>query len=128
MADSKLLNESWYKDNILLQELRGERAQSGSDSNHSLAIFEGNVYDTFSELAALLIQKHRDYGPSNIGNAPGGPINGLRVRIHDKTARINNLYDNNLTPSNEPFEDAWKDLANYAAIGLMVVRGQWPTK
>ena len=34
--------------------------------------------------------KHKDYGPKNIAEAPGGALNGLRVRIHDKIARINN--------------------------------------
>ena len=39
----------------------------------------------------LLVKKHNDYGPSNISDAPGGPLNGLSVRLHDKVARLNNL-------------------------------------
>jgi len=45
--------------------------------------------------------------------------------MHDKLARINNLTDNNLTPENEPLEDSFKDMANYAIIGLLVLRGKW---
>jgi hypothetical protein len=87
--------------------------------------FELDVWETYDELAELLLTKHKDYGPKNISDSPGGPINGLRVRMHDKLARINNLTDNNLTPENEPLEDSFKDMANYAIIGLLVLRGKW---
>lgn len=89
--------------------------------------FEVALWDTVDELAELLLKKHNDYGPLNIAQSPGGPINGLRVRMWDKLARINNLYDNGKTAENESFEDSWKDLANYAIIGLLVLRGYWPT-
>lgn len=89
--------------------------------------FEADVAEIADELALLLIRKHRDYGPKNISHSPGGPLNGLRVRIWDKIARINNLLDNPTDkPIYEPLEDSFKDLANYAIIGLMVQRGQWP--
>jgi hypothetical protein len=91
-------------------------------------VFEDNVWDTYNELATLLLKKHADYGPLNIALAPGGAINGLRVRMHDKLARVNHLVDNNATPENESLEDSFKDLANYAIIGLMVLRGQWPNE
>ena len=87
--------------------------------------FELDVCETYDELAELLLTKHKDYGPKKISDSPGGPINGLRVRMHDKLARINNLTDNNLTPENEPLEDSFKDMANYAIIGLLVLRGKW---
>lgn len=87
--------------------------------------FDLNVWSTYDELAMLLLKKHRDYGPKNISESPGGPVNGLRVRMHDKLARINNLIDNNREPENESLEDSFKDMANYAIIGLLVLRGQW---
>lgn len=87
--------------------------------------FEYEVGLTFQELLDLLLSKHKDYGPKNIADAPGGAINGLRVRMHDKLARINNLYDNNSNPRHESLEDSFKDMANYAIIGLLVLRGQW---
>lgn len=89
--------------------------------------FEEDVRIIYDELMSILLKKHRDYGPKNIANAPGGAINGLRVRIHDKTARINNLYDNirDMAPENESFEDSFKDLANYAIIALLVLRDKW---
>jgi hypothetical protein len=52
-------------------------------------------------------------------------INGLRVRMHDKLARINNLYGSALQPEHESLEDSFKDMANYAIIGLLVLRGEW---
>ena len=87
--------------------------------------FIKNVVTTFQELQDLLISKHKDYGPKNISDSPGGPINGLRVRMHDKLARINNLVDNNKNPEHESLEDSFKDMANYAIIGLLVLRGKW---
>ena len=128
MADSKLLNESWFKNNTYLQEKYREAEESRVNHRSSFTQFEHDVYQTFTELAELLIKKHKDYGPGNIGEAPGGAMNGLRVRMHDKLARINNLYEKNAEPENEPFEDAFKDIANYGIIGLMVLRGRWPNK
>ena len=87
--------------------------------------FEHNVAKTFQELVDLLLSKHKDYGPKNISDSPGGPVNGLRVRMHDKLARINNLVDSGNNPEHESLEDSFKDMANYAIIGLLVLRGEW---
>ena len=88
--------------------------------------FELDVYEISDELLNLLLSKHKDYGPLNIAKSPGGPINGLRVRMWDKIARINHLVDNGAEAEHESLEDSFKDLANYALIGLMVLRGKWP--
>jgi hypothetical protein len=77
-----------------------------------------------NELATILYKKHQDYGPMNIAGAPGGAMNGLRVRMYDKLARLSHLGDND-TPNYESIEDTLIDLANYAIIGLLVQRGQW---
>ena len=87
--------------------------------------FEQALSNTNGELLDLLISKHKDYGPKNISDSPGGPLNGLRVRMHDKLARINNLIDKGVDPQHESLEDSFKDMANYAIIGLLVLRGQW---
>ncbi len=86
---------------------------------------EVNLANITKELSELLISKHKDYGPKNISQAPGGAINGLRVRMHDKLARINNLIDSGASPEHESLEDSFKDMANYAIIGLLVLRGKW---
>lgn len=79
-----------------------------------------------AELLDILLSKHKDYGPLNIANAPGGALNGLRVRMHDKLARINHLIDKgNDTPNHESLLDSFIDLANYAIIAILVQRGQW---
>ena len=94
---------------------------------------ETHIDNTVNELSQLLISKHRDYGPKNISQAPGGAINGLRVRMHDKLARINNLVEymedtKGFQPQHESLEDSFKDMANYAIIGLLVLRGQWDSE
>ena len=92
--------------------------------------FVSDVTLIYTELENLLLSKHEDYGPSNIANAPGGALNGLRVRMHDKLARINNIYEymedtKGFQPQHESLEDSFKDMANYAIIGLLVLRGKW---
>ena len=74
----------------------------------------------------LLLTKHNDYGPTNIAQSPGGPLNGLRVRMWDKIARINNLIDKNIDPRHESLRDSFVDLLNYSAIAIMVIEGNWP--
>jgi len=51
-----------------------------------------NFEDILNELRIIMVRKHQDYGPFNIANAPGGAMNGLLVRMHDKMARLENLY------------------------------------
>jgi hypothetical protein len=107
---------------------RREELYSGGEPTQRVgnySDFEQAVWDTMRELGDLLLSKHRDYGPKNISDSPGGPINGLRVRMHDKMARINNLTTTNDKPFHEPLEDSFKDLANYGIIALLVLRGKW---
>jgi C-terminal processing protease CtpA/Prc len=80
----------------------------------------------YDELHKVLVKKQQDYGPNNIANAPGGPINGIQVRMYDKIARINNLVYNKVEPENESLHDSFLDLANYAIIAMMVLDGKWP--
>ena len=87
--------------------------------------FELAIWQEVDDLVNLLISKHKDYGPKNISDSPGGAINGLRVRMHDKLARINNLFDSGKDPQHESIEDSFKDMANYAIIGLLVLKGKW---
>lgn len=88
--------------------------------------FEDKVSDALFELQTVLVGKHHDYGPGNINASPGGALNGLVVRMHDKLARIVHLSETEDLPSNEPLRDSFIDLANYAVIGLMVLDGTWP--
>lgn len=83
------------------------------------------VAKTYKEAETLLIKKHKDYGPKNISASPGGPLNGLRVRMHDKLARINNLIDSGATPENESLADSFIDMLNYSAIALLVLNDEW---
>jgi hypothetical protein len=123
MADYRALGESRFQDNT-----DGNDGIQSNPNGLSPAIkFESDVRDIMIELGDLLISKHKDYGPKNISQSPGGPLNGLRVRMHDKTARINNLVDKGLSAQHEPLEDSFKDLANYGVIALLVLRGKWDT-
>ena len=88
--------------------------------------FASNVWEIMDEIGNLLITKQSDYGPGNVNNAFGGPINGLLVRIGDKFERLKNLFATGKEPKHESIEDSFKDMANYAVIALMIQRGVWP--
>ena len=88
--------------------------------------FITNVWRVLDSAGNLLIRKHHDYGPKNVAHSPGGPLNGLRVRMWDKVARINNLVDSKVNPSNESLRDSFVDLLNYSAIAIMVLDKTWP--
>lgn len=93
-----------------------------------LEIFAETAQNYYDDAASVLVRKQADYGPKNISNAPGGALNGLRVRMSDKLARINHLLDSGATPANESLQDSFLDLANYAIIALMVLDGVWPNE
>jgi hypothetical protein len=88
--------------------------------------FINEVWRVLDGAGNLLIRKHHDYGPKNIALSPGGPLNGLRVRMWDKVARINNLLDSKASPSNESLRDSFIDLLNYSAIAILVLDKKWP--
>jgi hypothetical protein len=90
--------------------------------------FKNDVFRQAKANVDILIKKHEDYGPKNISQSPGGPLNGLRVRMHDKMARINHLIDNDKDPENEALIDSFLDLANYAIIAQLVINNKWPDK
>ena len=90
--------------------------------------FEEAVQQKFQHAKHILLTKHRDYGPKNISQSPGGALNGLRVRMHDKMARINHLLDTGAAPQNESLKDSFLDLANYAIIAMLVLDEEWPNE
>lgn len=102
------------------QKIRNLASKTNSNT------FVTDMWQVLDDAGNLLIKKHKDYGPTNISLSPGGPLNGLRVRMHDKTARINHLIDSGATPENESLRDSFIDLLNYSAIALMVLDGKWP--
>jgi len=124
MANIKSINKSRISDNE--DGVRWSIPEGGIDDTDSR--FTVDVMNIYEELQELLFSKHKDYGPKNISHSPGGPLNGLRVRLHDKLARLNNLVDTNAAPEHESLEDTFKDMANYAIIGLLVLQGKWNKK
>lgn len=104
----------------------GRTKDSNLNSKAIAGTFVADMWNVLDGAGNLLLKKHKDYGPTNISLSPGGPLNGLRVRMHDKVARINHLIDSGATPENESLRDSFIDLLNYSAIALMVLDGKWP--
>jgi len=116
-----------YGDDNSLDRLQGWDDNLPADSRAKIDDeFVQDVWRILDTAGNLLLRKHKDYGPKNIAHSPGGPLNGLRVRMWDKTARINNLLDNGVQPSNESLRDSFIDLLNYCAIAIMVLDNKWP--
>ena len=116
-----------YGDDNSLDGLQGwdDNLQASTDKKVDDE-FIANVWRVLDSAGNLLISKHHDYGPKNVAHSPGGPLNGLRVRMWDKVARINNLVDSKVHPSNESLRDSFIDLLNYSAIAIMVLDKTWP--
>jgi hypothetical protein len=125
MADYPIRIRTGIEDTVLPQRRQSVKDNFNNPDIERELHLETYLSNTVKELSDLLLSKHKDYGPKNISQAPGGPINGLRVRMHDKLARISNLVDSGADPQHESLEDSFKDMANYAIIGLLVLRGQW---
>lgn len=87
--------------------------------------FKTAVRDKSEEAVQVLLKKHLDYGPKNISQSPGGPMNGLRVRLWDKIARLNNLIDSGVEPENESLYDTFLDICNYGLIGMLIIDDMW---
>ena len=116
-----------YGDDNSLDRLQGWDYNLSADARKKIdEQFIIDVWGILDTAGNLLIRKHHDYGPKNIAHSPGGPLNGLRVRMWDKVARINNLLDSNVSPSNESLRDSFLDLLNYSAIAMMVLDKTWP--
>ena len=125
MADYPIRIRTGIEDRVVSEARRTAKDNLSNPAIARELHLETHLSNTINELSDLLLSKHKDYGPKNISQAPGGAINGLRVRMHDKLARINNLIDSGANPEHESLEDSFKDMANYAIIGLLVLRKQW---
>ena len=125
MADYPIRIRTGIEDRVVSEARRTAKDNLSNPAIARELHLETHLSNTIKELSDLLLSKHKDYGPKNISLAPGGAINGLRVRMHDKLARINNLIDSGANPEHESLEDSFKDMANYAIIGLLVLRKQW---
>lgn len=88
--------------------------------------FANDLWKVYVQAFTVLVQKQNDYGPNNIARAPGGPENGLMVRLFDKNSRLENLLKNQVSTANEPLDDTFLDIGNYGLIGLAVRQGVWP--
>jgi hypothetical protein len=118
-------NPEGWKENTVPS---GTSSYKEVDSTWEVEWFEEVTHEIYHNGWELLLKKQRDYGPKNISQAPGGPLNGLRVRIWDKIARINHLIDTGADAQNESLRDSFVDLMNYAAIAQLVLDEKWPTE
>ena len=88
--------------------------------------FDSATNDIKRQEAELLVRKQADYGSLNIAHSPGGPLNGLAVRLADKVSRLANLAGSQAEPNYESLIDTAIDIANYGTILHMVLAGEWP--
>lgn len=96
---------------------------TGASGNKQL---EENWLKVVSQMFAVFQKKSHDYGTDNPIN---GGIRGVILRMGDKSARLwqNFVIRDTMLVSTESAEDTLLDLANYALIGVLLLRGEWPT-
>ena len=124
-SSSRIVDE--YGDGNSLDRLQARNYYVQTNTSKEVSEkFVADMWSVFDSAGTLLLRKHHDYGPLNVALSPGGALNGLRVRMWDKIARINNLLDSGVKPSNESLRDSFVDLMNYAAIAQMVLDKTWP--
>lgn len=129
-----MANESWSADKFLQDlkewgiDINSTHPATTQDAEHLQECFNCRAGDYSDEALSVLVSKHEDYGPTNISDAPGGALNGLRVRLHDKVARLNNLIDKGVDPKHESLYDTFLDIANYGIIGMMILNDDWDEK
>jgi hypothetical protein len=96
-----------------------------SDGSSGDVALEDALASEMAALFELFKQRQRKYGPGNI--AAFGDL-GVCVRAQDKLARLRHHYFGGGAGDmgDESVEDAWRDLAVYAAIALVCRKGRWP--
>ena len=82
----------------------------------------GDYVETASGVLPLLRSKMEDYGYDNIDRFG---LDGLLVRLHDKIARLENLYERGAEANNESLTDTHADIIGYCIIGCMVAMDLW---
>jgi hypothetical protein len=81
------------------------------------------AYQTVNdEMLKMFLKKHKDYGKGNILSVKEL---GIALRISEKIERIKHLLIQDNTPANESLEETWIDIGVYAAIAVLLRRGQF---
>jgi hypothetical protein len=81
---------------------------------------EAGVIWSPADMVDLLAAKQHDYGNDNILMFGA---EGIRVRLWDKIARLNNLVKRGVAPANEQLTDTYKDIIGYVVLYKMVNAG-----
>lgn len=133
-ADDTMDDKSWLDSGEPRKATKRVFAVDGGDTTDPFSKprtkkdFEEGVWDKSEEAVVVLLEKHEDYGPRNISDSPGGPVNGLSVRLHDKVARLAHLLKTGADPKNESIYDTFLDIANYGLIGMLVLDDMWDSE
>lgn len=118
LTDGVDIDIEWFDASEL--DVISDSARSAPTTSH---VFETSVLSAFEDARLLLLERHIKYGPKNISATPYGWKVGLITRISDKLARLQHMEGD---ATDESRVDAFMDIANYAIIGLLNERGEWP--
>lgn len=76
------------------------------------------------QLNEIYVAKNKDYGDSFSKQFQEYGITSSAIRLEDKFLRFKNLIHNQAEVKNESVEDTLIDLANYAIMTVMELRGE----
>lgn len=74
----------------------------------------------FDEITEIMEERGKKYGPGNISRHG---LEGILVRLDDKTERLNHSQHDH---ADESYRDAWRDVVGYGLIALLWLDGAWP--
>ena len=128
LPDSESRRVRWEEDNAYSNAPAVGEPYVGA-STVEPKTFEEAVRKVVEQIADVVISKQKDYGHQNI--LSWGDV-GIKVRLSDKIARLNNLYrreqqarieGTDFSAQNESVVDTFTDVAGYAIIALMLDNG-----
>jgi hypothetical protein len=85
------------------------------------ATYETNLNELLDEIKKMLLAKNSDYGQDNLKKH--GEV-GIRVRLDDKFARLDNLQKKSAEVKEETVDDTWKDIVGYGLQAILLRRGK----
>ena len=133
-ATMAVLSELAFSDGYSLDDMEAEHIEAYYDDGRIDILARAALNDLrvayeklfpLASVTGLLVEtlagKQRDYGPRNVLKFGE---DGLRVRIWDKIARLNNIKARGHSPVNETLLDTKMDIVGYTVI-LVMLRMGW---
>lgn len=96
------------------------------DDTAEQRLFESDVNEVYADLFDVLVSDRIEHGYGDLSSTPGGAMNGLLARLDDTTELALSMHFNPVVRDEPALERVFLDLANYAVLAVMALRGHLP--